>query len=66
VSRSSGTSGRCTTSCDPAEIADLIASFKEQFVAANAAAAAARAADPMGTDAGEVGEAHSNKTLATE
>ena len=50
----------------PAEIADLIASFKEQFVAANAAAAAARAADPMGTNAGEVGEAHSNKTLATE
>ncbi len=50
----------------PAEIADLIASFKEQFVAASVASAAARAADPMGTDAGEVGEAQSNKTLATE
>ena len=42
---------------------DLIAAFKEQFVAASAAA---KAADPTATDAAEVGEAHSPKTLATE
>ena len=50
----------------PAELADLIVSFKEQFVSSTAAAAAARAVDPTSSDAGEVGEAHSNKTLATE
>jgi F-type H+-transporting ATPase subunit alpha len=48
----------------PDELGDVIASFKEQFVARTAAAAAA--ADPTATDAGEVGEAHSPKTLATE
>ncbi|MDO8365065.1 MAG: F0F1 ATP synthase subunit alpha, partial [Actinomycetota bacterium] len=49
----------------PTEMGDIIASFKEQFVAASAAAAKA-AADVLATDAGELGEAHSNKTLATE
>jgi len=48
----------------PDELGDAIAAFKEQFVARSAAAAAA--ADPTATDAGEVGEAHSPKTLATE
>ncbi|CAB4888646.1 unannotated protein [freshwater metagenome] len=50
----------------PAELASLVVSFKEQFLSANADAAAARAVDPTATDAGEVGEAHSDKTLATE
>ena len=47
----------------PAELGDLIASFKAQFVAASAAA---KAADPTATSAAELGEAHSDKTLATE
>ncbi|MCU1392471.1 MAG: synthase subunit alpha [Ilumatobacteraceae bacterium] len=50
----------------PAELGDLIATFKEQFVASTAAAAAAKAVDPTSTAAGEVGDAQSNKTLATE
>jgi F-type H+-transporting ATPase subunit alpha len=49
----------------PAELADLIASFKGDFVAASAAAAKA-AADPTATSAEALGEAHSDKTLATE
>jgi hypothetical protein len=49
----------------PAELADLIASFKSDFVAASAAAAKA-AADPTATSAEALGEAHSDKTLATE
>jgi F-type H+-transporting ATPase subunit alpha len=48
----------------PAELADLIASFKADFVAASAAAA--KAADPTATSAAALGEAHSDKTLATE
>ena len=50
----------------PAEIADLITTFKDQFVAANVAAAAARAVDAGAIDAAQVGDAHSHKTLATE
>ena len=51
----------------PGELGDLIATFKDEFLSANAdAAATARASDPTATDASEVGEAHSNKTLATE
>ncbi|MCU1392075.1 MAG: atpA [Ilumatobacteraceae bacterium] len=50
----------------PSELADLIATFKEQFVASTAATAAARAVDPTSLDAAEVGDAQSNKTLATE
>jgi F-type H+/Na+-transporting ATPase subunit alpha len=48
----------------PAELGDVIVEFKERFVAA--AAEAARIADPAATDAGELGAAASNKTLATE
>ena len=48
----------------PAELGDVIAEFKERFVAADAEAA--RVADPTATDAAELGEAESNKTLATE
>ncbi|MBK5332454.1 MAG: F0F1 ATP synthase subunit alpha, partial [Ilumatobacteraceae bacterium] len=47
----------------PAELGDVIEEFKERFVAATAEA---RAADPTATDAAELGEAESNKTLATE
>jgi F-type H+-transporting ATPase subunit alpha len=49
----------------PGELGDIIASFKETFVAASAASAKA-AADASATDAVAVGEAHSDKTLATE
>ncbi|MEY2401110.1 MAG: F-type H+/Na+-transporting ATPase subunit alpha [Ilumatobacteraceae bacterium] len=48
----------------PAELADAIVEFKERFVAASAEAA--RNADPTKTDAAELGEAESHKTLATE
>jgi len=47
----------------PSELGDLIASFKERFVAD---LAAARAADVLATDAEALGEAKSAKTLATE
>ena len=47
----------------PAELAGAIASFKERFVAASAAAVAA---DPTSTSAEALGEPHSDKTLATE
>ncbi|CAB4831713.1 unannotated protein [freshwater metagenome] len=49
----------------PTELAGIIATFKEQFVAASAASAKA-AADVTATDAAKVGDAHSDKTLATE
>jgi F-type H+-transporting ATPase subunit alpha len=56
---------RTDTKADvPAELGDVIVEFKERFVAADAEAA--RLADPTATDAGELGEAASNKTLATE
>ena len=48
----------------PAELGDLIAGYKEQFVAETTEAA--RVADTTATDAGELGEAASAKTLATE
>jgi F-type H+/Na+-transporting ATPase subunit alpha len=47
----------------PAELGDVINDFKERFVAATAEA---NAADPTATDAAALGEAESNKTLATE
>ena len=47
----------------PGELGEIIASFKEQFVAA---IAAGKAVDPTATGAEELGEAHSAKTLATE
>jgi F-type H+-transporting ATPase subunit alpha len=48
----------------PAELGDLIASFKAEFV--SRLQQAERDANPLATDAGEVGAAQSNKTLATE
>jgi F-type H+-transporting ATPase subunit alpha len=47
----------------PSELGGVISSFKEQFVAATAAA---KAADATATSATEVGAAESAKTLATE
>jgi F-type H+-transporting ATPase subunit alpha len=47
----------------PSELGELILAFKSDFVAATAAA---RAADPTATSAEALGEAHSDKTLATE
>jgi F-type H+-transporting ATPase subunit alpha len=47
----------------PGELGDVIAEFKERFVAAEAAA---RTADPTATDARALGAAESQKTLATE
>jgi F-type H+-transporting ATPase subunit alpha len=51
------------TSGVPDTLADAVQSFKSQFLAA---AAAGRAVDPAATDAAELGEAASEKTLATE
>jgi F-type H+/Na+-transporting ATPase subunit alpha len=48
----------------PAELGDVIDEFKERFVAA--LEEDARSADPTATDAAELGDAESNKTLATE
>lgn len=48
----------------PAELADIVTSFKERFVADMTTVSTA--VDPTATDAGEVGEAESAKTLATE
>jgi F-type H+-transporting ATPase subunit alpha len=47
----------------PDDLATVVASFKAQFVAASAAA---KGANPTATSAGEIGEADSAKTLATE
>ena len=49
----------------PDELGGLVGSFKAQFVAA-AADAAAAAVDPTAVDAAALGDAHSDKTLATE
>ena len=51
------------TGAVPDELAGVVVSFKEGFLARSAAA---RAADPTATSANELGEAESNKTLATE
>jgi hypothetical protein len=48
----------------PAELGDVIEEFKERFVAA--LAESIRLADPTATDAAALGEAESDKTLATE
>jgi F-type H+-transporting ATPase subunit alpha len=47
----------------PKDLADIVASFKKSFVPTPVAGASA---DPTKTSAGEVGEAASKKTLATE
>jgi F-type H+-transporting ATPase subunit alpha len=62
-SRHSSVLDELRTSGVPDSLADAISSFKAQF---QSAASAARAADPTAVDAGELGEAASNKTLATE
>jgi F-type H+-transporting ATPase subunit alpha len=49
----------------PGELGGIIEAFKADFVAASADAAKA-AADPTATSADALGEAHSDKTLATE
>ena len=49
----------------PGELGGIIEAFKAGFVAASADAAKA-AADPTATSADALGEAHSDKTLATE
>jgi F-type H+-transporting ATPase subunit alpha len=51
------------TSGVPDGLSEVVEAFKSQFLAASATA---RAVDPTATDAGEVGEAASQKTLATE
>jgi F-type H+-transporting ATPase subunit alpha len=52
------------TGAVPDALGGAVESFKEQFLASSKAAA--RAADPTATDADELGEAASQKTLATE
>jgi F-type H+-transporting ATPase subunit alpha len=47
----------------PADLGDVVSEFKSQFRASSEVGAPA---DPTATDAGELGEAHSPKTLATE
>ena len=47
----------------PADLGDIVAAFKSQF---KSSAASAATADPTASDAEALGEAHSNKTLATE
>jgi F-type H+-transporting ATPase subunit alpha len=47
----------------PDDLGAVVQSFKESFMAS---AAAARKANELATDAEQLGEAHSNKTLATE
>jgi len=47
----------------PDELGDLVAQFKDQF---NTGEAGRRTVDPLATDAGELGAAESDKTLATE
>jgi len=47
----------------PNELGDLISQFKDRF---NTGVVGPRGVDPLSTDAGEVGDAESDKTLATE
>ncbi len=62
-SRHSGMLADLRTGGVPDELADAVQAFKAQF---NAAAEGARAVDPASVDADEMGDAESNKTLATE
>jgi F-type H+-transporting ATPase subunit alpha len=63
-SRHSGLLADLRTGGVPDGLADAVQTFKDQFVSEQVAAAAAF--DPTRVDADELGEAHSNKTLATE
>jgi len=58
----SGLLAELKTSGVPDALGDAIAAFKETFTVS----ATGHSADPTATDAAELGEAHSNKTLATE
>jgi F-type H+-transporting ATPase subunit alpha len=63
-SRHAGLLQEIRTSGVPDSLADVVQSFKDSFVAASAASGVN--ADPTAVDADEVGDANSNKTLATE
>ncbi|MGA0961485.1 MAG: F0F1 ATP synthase subunit alpha [Ilumatobacteraceae bacterium] len=63
-SRHAGLLQEIRTSGVPDSLADIVQSFKDSFVAASAASGVN--ADPTAVDADEVGDANSNKTLATE
>ncbi|MBL6635088.1 MAG: F0F1 ATP synthase subunit alpha [Ilumatobacteraceae bacterium] len=63
-SRHSGLLQEIRTSGVPDSLADVVQSFKDSFVSASAASGVN--ADPTAVDADEVGDANSNKTLATE
>ena len=63
-SRHSGLLQEIRTSGVPDSLADVVQSFKDSFVATSAASGVN--ADPTAVDADEVGDANSDKTLATE
>ncbi|MGA0035170.1 MAG: F0F1 ATP synthase subunit alpha [Ilumatobacteraceae bacterium] len=63
-SRHAGLLQEIRTSGVPDSLADIVQSFKDSFVAASAASGVN--ADPTAVDADEVGDANSDKTLATE
>ena len=63
-SRHAGLLQEIRTSGVPDSLDDIVQSFKDSFVAASAASGVS--ADPTAVDADEVGDANSDKTLATE
>ncbi len=63
-SRHAGLLQEIRTSGVPDSLDDIVQSFKDSFVAASAASGVN--ADPTAVDADEVGDANSDKTLATE
>ena len=63
-SRHAGLLQEIRTAGVPDSLGDVVQSFKDSFVAASAASGVN--ADPTAVDADEVGDANSNKTLATE
>ncbi len=63
-SRNAGLLQEIRTSGVPDSLDDIVQSFKDSFVAASAASGVN--ADPTAVDADEVGDANSDKTLATE
>jgi len=63
-SRHAGLLQEIRTSGVPDSLADIVQSFKDSFVAASAESGVS--VDPSAVDADEVGDANSNKTLATE
>ena len=64
-SRHSGLLQELRTKAVPDSLGEVIAAFKAQFVS-GADGGGGINADPLATDAGELGDAASNKTLATE